>query len=127
MLLESMRINPCGSARVMKPLNEASHSGEGGPAVQDYEYVYIPLLRVARAFSHMHHGCQPVEGGILNYLEETPLTDVRKEHPAQIKLIFLYVPLKIFKYLQYGRLDESGRRWIARLISPNVNRGTNYE
>lgn len=47
MLLESMRINPCGSGRVMKPLNEASHSGEGGPAictdpysVQDYEYTY---------------------------------------------------------------------------------------
>lgn len=33
MLMESMRINPCGSARVMKPLNEASHSGEGGPAI----------------------------------------------------------------------------------------------
>lgn len=38
----------------------------------------------------MDHGCQPVEAGILNYLGETLLTDVRKEHPAQVKLIFLY-------------------------------------
>lgn len=85
----------------MKPLNETSHSGEGGPAIcidtyktmniyREIEGALTPFSKWLELFLTWIMAANQSRAIFLNYLEETLLKDLGKEHPAQSKLKLLH-------------------------------------